>query len=369
MAHRQGVVDVPPNGIPAAGCDQITPAMLPLVALTEEEIERIVGRLPGGVRNVQDIYPLAPLQEGILFHHTMGGEGDPYLLQVRLKFDDRARLDAYLAALQAVIDRHDILRTAVEWEGLPEPVQVVWRKVSLVVEEVEPEPEVEDVDRWMAERYDPRRFRIDVRQAPMLRVYVARDRRTDSWLMTLLRHHLTGDHTTLEVIQEEMDAHLLRRAEGLAAPLPFRNLVGQARLGVSREEHEAFFRKLLGDVEEPTAPFGLMNVHGDGTGIEEARMGVDGDLARRIREQARALRVSAATVCHLAWGAGTGAGIGARGRGVWDGDVRADAGGGGRGSSDGFVHQYAADADPAGGVYGGGGREAGTCAPGRVDAA
>src|SRR6202040_1152930 len=73
--------------------------------------------------------------------------------------------------------------------------------------------------------------------------------------------------------------------------------------GVSSEEHEEFFRKLLGDVEEPTAPFGLLDVQGDGTGIEEARILLDSALARRIREQARKLRVSAASVCHLAWAA------------------------------------------------------------------
>ena len=49
--------------------------------------------------------------------------------------------------LQAVIDRHDILRTAVLWEGLPEPVQVVWRKRSLQVEEVALDPAAGDVGR------------------------------------------------------------------------------------------------------------------------------------------------------------------------------------------------------------------------------
>ena len=83
--------------------------------------------------------------------------------------------------------------------------------------------------------------------------------------------------------------------------MPFRNLVAQARLGISREEHEAYFRRLLGDVEEPTAPFGLMNVQGDGTGISQAHMRVETGLARRIRERARKLGVSAASLCHVAW--------------------------------------------------------------------
>ena len=103
--------------------------------------------MPGGAANVQDIYPLAPLQEGILFHHLLGGEGDPYLLFSQMSFVTRERLDSYIAALQAVIDRHDILRTAVVWEGLPEPVQVVWRQAPLQIEQIEFDPAAGDISR------------------------------------------------------------------------------------------------------------------------------------------------------------------------------------------------------------------------------
>ena len=168
-------VKVPPNRI-ASGCEAITPEMLSLIELTQEEIETIVSAVPGRAGNVQDIYPLAPLQEGIFFHHLMGGEGDPYLLAHEASFDSRDRLDRYLAAMQAVVDRHDILRTAVLWEGLSEPVQVVCRRAPLHIEEVEMDPAAGDAAEQLYARFNPRRFRIDVRRAPLLRLYIAHDR-------------------------------------------------------------------------------------------------------------------------------------------------------------------------------------------------
>ena len=293
-------VEVPANGIPE-GCGSITPEMLPLVELSQAEIDRIVAGVPGGAANVQDIYPLAPLQEGILFHHLLSEEGDPYLLSSVTEFDTRARLEQYLAALQAVIDRHDILRTAVAWEGLREPVQVVWRHAPLPVEEVELDAEAGDAAEQLWRRYDPRQYRMDLARAPLLRACIAEDRARGRWLLLMLTHHLTGDHESLEVLREEISAHLRGRESELPAPLPFRNYVAQARLGVSREEHERFFRGMLGDVEEPTAPYGLLDVWGEGQGIGEARLPVAGDLGARLRRRARALGVSAASLCHLAW--------------------------------------------------------------------
>jgi amino acid adenylation domain-containing protein len=295
---QSGLVEVPPNRIPR-DCERITPEMLSLVDLSPAEIERIVSGVPGGAANVQDIYPLAPLQEGILFQHLMAAEGDPYLLPLLLSFDSRGRLEDYLQALEAVIGRHDILRTAVVWEGLREPVQVVWRRAPLVVEEVAPEEAGGDVAGQLRARAERRQYRLDVRQAPLLRGVCVQD--GGRWLLLLWSHHLAIDHTTLEVLQEEIQAHLRGAAGQLPAPLPFRNFVAQARLGVSRQEHEAFFRELLGDVEEPTAPFGLLDVQGDGRGIGEAQREVEAGLAWRLRQRARQLGVSAASLWHVAW--------------------------------------------------------------------
>ncbi|MBV8769321.1 MAG: amino acid adenylation domain-containing protein, partial [Hyphomicrobiales bacterium] len=301
VGAQSGRMEVPPNGIPPE-CERITPAMLPLVELSAAEIESIVSGVPEGAGNVQDIYPLTPLQEGILFQHLMTAEGDPYLLPLLLSFDSRQRLDGYVQALEAVIARHDILRTAVVWEGLRQPVQVVWRRAPLLVEELALERAPGgDVAGQLRAHAGARQYRMDVRQAPLLRGFCVADEARGRWLLLLWGHHLAIDHTTLEVLQNEIEAHLRGAAERLPAPLPFRNFVAQARLGVSGEEHEAFFRELLGEVEEPTAPFGLLDVQGDGRGIEEARREVEAGLARRLRQGARRLGVSAASLFHVAW--------------------------------------------------------------------
>jgi amino acid adenylation domain-containing protein len=92
------------------------------------------------------------------------------------------------------------------------------------------------------------------------------------------------------------------RAHLLPEPVPYRNHVAQALAHARKHDAEAFFRGRLSDIHEPTAPFGLLDVLGDGSRIEGARQSIDPALANSIRLQARRLNVSAATLFHAAWG-------------------------------------------------------------------
>ncbi|WP_460908686.1 amino acid adenylation domain-containing protein, partial [Paraburkholderia jirisanensis] len=289
---------VPANRIPA-GCSAITPDMLPLVTLTQAEIARIVAEVPAGVADIQDIYPLAPLQEGILFHHLLGTEGDAYLMRTVLSFDARERLERFLGALQTVIDRHDILRSSVHWSGLPQAVQVVHREAKLPVQTVTLDA-TGDALQQLLDATDPRTLRLDLQRAPLLRVYQAADPHSDAWFLSLVDHHMISDNVTLELILAEIETVLQGRGDTLPPSLPYRNFIARTR-AIAPADHEAYFRTQLADIDEPTAPFGILNVKTDDEQIDIAVLPLVPSLGQRIRECARQRGVTPAVLFHAAW--------------------------------------------------------------------
>ncbi|MEQ1570215.1 MAG: amino acid adenylation domain-containing protein, partial [Myxococcota bacterium] len=295
-AARRPTVEVvvPPNPI-TGDTRTLTPELLPLVTLTQAEIDHLLAGVPGGAGDVQDVYPLAPLQEGILFHHLLQTEGDAYLLRSVSAFDDRARLDAFLGALQQVVDRHDILRTSIHWEGLPHPVQVVHRSAPVPVEPIAP---AGDPLQGLLEHTDPGRVRLDLTRAPLLAATIAPEPGSDRWMMALVQHHVVTDHVTLELALVEIQQ--LLEGQVPPPPMPYRDFVVRAR-AVPPEVHEEWFRTELAAIDEPTAPYGVLDVRRDGTELAEVRYPLQPELCDAIRRAARDQGVSAAVLFHVAW--------------------------------------------------------------------
>ncbi|PHM73776.1 non-ribosomal peptide synthetase [Xenorhabdus kozodoii] len=296
-----------PNLIPE-GCGAITPDMLTLVALSQSEINAITATIPGGAANIQDIYPLSPLQEGMLFHYLLQKQGDTYLLRDLLAFDTHERLDTFLATLQQVINRHDILRTSIYWQGLAQPVQVVWRQASLSVKTFLPNDE-QDIPCQLLAHTDPHQCRLDVSQAPLCSADIAYDPHQEAWLLVLRIHHLVCDHVTLERIIDEIDALLPNptehglagngQGEKLSPVLPYRHFIAQS-LHWSTLDHETYFRKVLSDIDSPTAPFDILAIHREDKQISEAKQSLDVALSNAIRTQARRQGVSPSILFHVA---------------------------------------------------------------------
>ncbi|EET05412.1 amino acid adenylation domain protein [Burkholderia pseudomallei 1710a] len=293
-------IQAPPNLIPARAT-RITPDMLPLVALTQTQIDMLAVQVEGGAANIQDIYPLAPLQEGMVFHHLLHAESDAYMEAYFVGFRTRARLDRFLDALRMIVDRHDILRTGFFWEGLEQPVQIVQRRVRLPIEFVDLDPADGDVLRQLEARHDPRAHRLDIRRPALLSCHAAHDPAAGRWLLCVMAHHLAIDNTSLKLLVAEEQAIEQGGFDALPPAPSFRNFIAQIASGVDRREHEAFFSAMLGDIDSPTHPFGLQDVQGDGREIAEFQQRLSPELSKAIRVCTRRLGVSPASLMHLAW--------------------------------------------------------------------
>uniref|UniRef100_UPI00403F4EFE phosphopantetheine-binding protein n=1 Tax=Rhizobium sp. T1473 TaxID=555321 RepID=UPI00403F4EFE len=339
-SHRE--VAVPANLI-GEQSTAITPQMLPLIELAQPEIDRIVA--DGARRRRQHpgyLWPVAaagrhpvPSSAGQPGRSLSAGVADGVCRSGCARSLSWLRFNRWWTGTtfcaRPLSGRGCQARP--RWSGARRPLEV--REVEL---DEDGGPGSEQLKR----RFDPRQYRIDLGRAPLLRIVIAREPGSARWLLLELQHHLIGDHTTLEVMHAEVRAVLEGRGHELAAPQPFRNLVAQARLGMDAKAHEAFFRSMLADIDEPTLPFGLSQVHGDGSGVGEAHRMLPQALNERLRQQARRLGVSLASLCHLAWAQVVALSSGRRAGGVRHGAVRPHACRCRRRPCHGLVHQHLA---------------------------
>ncbi|MGW2443543.1 amino acid adenylation domain-containing protein [Streptomyces sp. NPDC001675] len=289
---------VPANPIPV-GCERLTPDLLPLIDLTQEQIDTVVAAVPGGAAGVQDVYPLLSTQEGILFHHLMDPDHDPYLVATLYRAEDEQACARFTDALQRIVDRHDVMRTAVLTAGLPEPVQVVHRTATLPVRRIRlaADRDAEEQARELLARPE----RMSLEHAPLLRLLVAEDPHSERRYLLLTAHHLIEDATSLRLTLQELALHMADRADLLPSPAPYREFVAHALHQQTAGDAEDYFRRVLGDVTEPTFPFGLSDTHGDTGGVTRLRRSLPDDLTRELRAHAKRLRLSPACLFHAAW--------------------------------------------------------------------
>ena len=273
----------------------------------QQQIERIVAAVPGGARNVQDIYPLAPLQEGILFHHLLNERSETVCAaDAAGSCRSREQLDALIAALQAVIDRHDILRTAVLWEELPRAGaggvaagaaagggDARWRRQGDALEQMRARWLDRSGSGWICAR----------RRCCGCRWRAIRD--GARWYALLQLHHMVCDHVDAgDRDCAKCMAHLRGRLQQLAAAAAVSRLRGAgAGYGRSSEDASSSSAASWATSRSRRRRSGCCDVHG---GRHADRGGTAAGCRRRAgasgcARSARALGVSAATLFHAAW--------------------------------------------------------------------
>ncbi|AHH95958.1 non-ribosomal peptide synthetase [Kutzneria albida] len=249
---------------------------------------------------IEEILPLAPLQEGFLFHALYDEQGpDVYLVQLSVELRGALDVAALRAAAATLLRRHANLRTEFRPRKTGEPVQVVLREVDLPWQEHDLSgADAAELDRLMAaDRV--RRFEMD--KPPLIRFMLLR-LAEDRYRFVVTNHHIVLDGWSTPLLARELFTLYLAKGNDSDLPrvTPYRNYlawVADQDKDVARRR----WRELLAGIDGPTlvAPADPARVP---VVPDEVVIPLPGGLTARLTELSRQRGVTMNILVQAAWG-------------------------------------------------------------------
>ncbi|WP_337824960.1 non-ribosomal peptide synthase/polyketide synthase [Amycolatopsis sp. A1MSW2902] len=272
-----------------------TPSDFPLAALDQSTVDELVGE----GREIEDVYPLTPMQSGMVFHALSQPGERVYFQQVGFVLDGVEDLAALERAWQRVVDRTPVLRTRIAWEGVPEPVQVVQRQVPVPIARHDwrgRTPDERD-QAWQDLLAADRAHGLDFTEMPLLRLAFARLSDTEVRVLWTFHHVLLDGWSVFGVLSDVFAAY--SGAELPERP-PFRDYVAwlDRQDDAAAEEH---WRRELGSLVAPARlPYGRAPAQAH-TSRSSEWLRVPVENSGRLRDFARRAGLTLNTVLQGAW--------------------------------------------------------------------
>ena len=267
------------------GIGGATPSDFPLAPLQQAQLDALA--VP--VSQVEDLYPLSPMQHGMLFHSLYRPGDGSYINQVRMDVEnlDPARLRA---AWQTALDSHGALRSAFVSPAGGVPLQAIVRTVALDWREVA----ASDIEALAEAERRP----FDLVRPPLMRLLLVT---TGSGRYHLIWtcHHLLLDGWS----QAQLFAEVMQRYAGHALPAP----VGRYRdyiawlAGRDQAASEGFWREQLAPLQAPTTLAAAIALEQPGQGTAEHRSSLPSAASERLCHFARQHKVTLSSLLQAAW--------------------------------------------------------------------
>lgn len=258
------------------------------------------------MKNVEDIYPLSPMQEGMLFHTLYDPGSGAYVVHISSRIQGNLNIAAFKRAWQKILDRHPILRSAYLWEKVDKPLQVVRNEVTLPWYEpdwrgLSAEKQEQQLHDYLWSEHG-RGF--DLSQAPLMRMALIRlDENKYQWVWNY--SHVLLDGWSVQIVFEELFAFYKAAAEGrelnVPRPRPYRDFIAWMQKQ-DKNKAEAFWRKTLKEFSAPT-PLPVETEHLSGEGPKHLELAIDLDRKTTADLQAigRQHRITLSTFVQGAW--------------------------------------------------------------------
>ncbi|MBV4487253.1 amino acid adenylation domain-containing protein [Pseudomonas sp. SWRI153] len=277
------------------GAGGVTPSDFNLAKLTQAQLSA----LPIAPRDIVDLYPLSPMQQGILFHSRNEPDSPAYTNQLRV---DVQQLDAerFRQAWQQTLDAHDILRTVFVWpQDAAAPVQVVRSRVQMPwqVQDWRGRDGLDTaLDQLAAEDLHNG---FNLLEAPLLRVTLVRTDETRHHLIYTCHHILMDGWSTSQLFGEVLQRFAgMTPAAGQGRYRDYIEWLGQRDQQTSRQ----FWTTALADLEEPTRLASAMPVRQDAaSGYADHEHVFSEQLTAELNRFAREQKVTLNTLVQAAW--------------------------------------------------------------------
>ncbi|MBV8997201.1 MAG: AMP-binding protein, partial [Pseudonocardiales bacterium] len=280
-----------------------TPSDYPLAHLDQPTVDLLVG----DGRTVEDIYPLTPMQTGMVFHGLSQGDQGVYFEQITFVLDGVHDPHQLGAAWQLVVDRTPILRSRVIWEDVNEPLQLVQRQATVPITYLD-WTQLPDTQRAaeLTRLLDHDRTQgMDLSTAPLLRIVIATLSDTEIHLIWTFHHVLLDGWSVFQVLSDVFACHAAL-AEGRGPELMARRPFREYLHWLSRQDHTSateHWRQTLSGFDTPTPlPYDRPPVHTHRTqSSATVAVALSAEHSTQLREVAQRNGLTLNTIMQGAW--------------------------------------------------------------------
>jgi len=229
-----------------------TPSDFPLAALSQPGLDAMALK----PRRIEDIYPLAPLQSGLMFHSFYDPEPGVYCIQLGCRLLGELNVPAFKQAWQQLVDHHPVLRTRFQLEHQDQPLQIVHKQAQLPIIEYDwrDDSAQQQALRWRQLLADDQAKGFDFTRAPLMRLGLVQCSDKEYYFLWTYHHVLLDGWSGPLLLKGVFAAYeALRRGEAALLPAvrPYRDYIGWLQsqdMGAA----EAYWRTALSGFTAPT---------------------------------------------------------------------------------------------------------------------
>ncbi|MEJ5282917.1 non-ribosomal peptide synthetase [Pseudomonas sp. MYb541] len=285
----------------------LTPSDFPLAHLTQSQLDS----LPIAASAIEDVYPLTPMQEGLLLHTLLEPGTGLYYMQDRYRINSALDPERFAQAWQAVIARHEALRASFCWNVGEDMLQVIHKPGSTPIEYLDwsNDPQSEQEPRLQALLKQEREAGFDLlNQAPfhlrLIRVGAER-----YWFM-MSNHHILIDAWCRSLLMNDFFELYMALGEGrdpqLATPPRYRDYIAWLQRQNLNEARQWWQQNLQGFERTTPVPSDRPFLrehagHSGGMVVGDCYTRLEARDGAQLRELAQAHQLTVNTFAQAAW--------------------------------------------------------------------